>query len=130
VTAPPSVAGGKLAEAVMHSRIRTGLAQLGGYVEQGSYLWVVALLGGCLYGLGYALASPRDLLAITAVVLVGMAVALLVSFASATPTASPLRGLAVALREKAWSAAFQRLLDPSAAGRPRPRAPSRAPAAA
>ncbi len=42
----------------------------------------------------------------------------------------PLTGRAAALREKSWRAAFQRLRDPDAAGRPRPRAPSAAPAAA
>jgi hypothetical protein len=76
------------------------------------------------------MASPRDLLALTAIALVGVAVAVLAYDASATITASPLTGRAVALREKAWAAAFQRQLDPGAAGRPRPRAPSAAPAAA
>ncbi|HYK32234.1 MAG TPA: DUF6412 domain-containing protein [Streptosporangiaceae bacterium] len=37
---------------------------------------------------------------------------------------------ASALREKSWRAAFLRQCDPDAAGRPRPRAPSAAPAAA
>ena len=37
---------------------------------------------------------------------------------------------AAALREKSWRAAFLRQRDPDAAGRPRPRAPSAAPAAA
>jgi hypothetical protein len=87
-------------------------------------------LGGDLYGLGHLIASPRDLLAVTAIALVGMAVALLAHGASAPVTAGPLTGRAVALREKAWSAAYQRQLDPSAAGRARPRAPSAAPAAA
>ena len=45
-------------------------------------------------------------------------------------TARPLTGQGVALREKSWSAAFQRQRDPDAAGRPRPRAPSAVPAAA
>ena len=35
-----------------------------------------------------------------------------------------------ALREKSWRVAFLRLRDPDARGRPRPRAPSAAPAAA
>jgi len=38
--------------------------------------------------------------------------------------------MAAALREKSWSAAFQRQRDPDAAGRARPRAPSAVPAAA
>lgn len=45
-------------------------------------------------------------------------------------TAIPLTGRASALREKSWRAAFLRQRDPNAAGRPRPRAPSAAPAAA
>jgi hypothetical protein len=44
-------------------------------------------------------------------------------------TAAPLRGRALGLQEKSWSAAFLRQCDPDAAGRPRPRAPSAAPAA-
>ena len=44
-------------------------------------------------------------------------------------TAAPLRGRASGLQEKSWSAAFLRQSDPDAAGRPRPRAPSAAPAA-
>ncbi len=44
-------------------------------------------------------------------------------------TAAPLRGRASGLQEKSWSAAFLRQRDPDAAGRPRPRAPSAAPAA-
>jgi Family of unknown function (DUF6412) len=44
--------------------------------------------------------------------------------------AVPLISRAAALREKSWRAAFGRQRDPDAAGRPRPRAPSAAPAAA
>ena len=44
--------------------------------------------------------------------------------------AVPLISQAAALREKSWRAAFARQRDPDAAGRPRPRAPSVAPAAA
>ena len=44
--------------------------------------------------------------------------------------ARPLTSLATALREKSWSAAFQRQLNPDAAGRARPRAPSAVLAAA
>jgi Family of unknown function (DUF6412) len=43
---------------------------------------------------------------------------------------APLLGRASALREKSWRAGFLRQRDPDAAGRPRPRAPSAAPAAA
>jgi hypothetical protein len=44
--------------------------------------------------------------------------------------AVPLISRSAALREKSWLAAFGRQRDPDAAGRPRPRAPSAAPAAA
>jgi hypothetical protein len=44
--------------------------------------------------------------------------------------AVPLARRAAALREKSWRAAYQQQRDPDAAGRPRPRAPSAAPAAA
>jgi hypothetical protein len=52
-----------------------------------------------------------------------------VSAARAVATV-PLLRRASALREKSWHAAFLRQCDPDAAGRPRPRAPSAAPAAA
>jgi Family of unknown function (DUF6412) len=83
---------------------------------------------------GHAATAPSasGLMALAAVALTGMAVAFLAHGAriAAAVTARPLTGRVVALREKAWSAAFQRQLDPDAAGRPRPRAPSAAPAAA
>ena len=47
-----------------------------------------------------------------------------------TATVVPLLSRARALREKSWCAAFLRQRDPDADGRPRPRAPSVAPAAA
>jgi hypothetical protein len=97
------------------------------------YSWAnteLSQLGGYLYGLAHAVTTPRDLLALTALALVGMALALLArGRAGALVTAGPLPGRAMALREKAWRAAFQRQLDPDAAGRPRPRAPGTAPAA-
>jgi hypothetical protein len=96
------------------------------------HTWLAAelsLLGAHLLGLGLA-ASPRDLLAVTAMSLVGVAVALLARGGLGAIAAGPLTGRAVALRDKSWSAAFHRLRDPDAAGRPRPRAPGRAPAAA
>jgi hypothetical protein len=43
---------------------------------------------------------------------------------------SPVRGRAVALRERSRRAAFLRLRDPNAPGRPRPRAPGLRSAAA
>jgi hypothetical protein len=45
-------------------------------------------------------------------------------------TSGPLVSRAAGLREKSSCAAFLRQRDPDAAGRPRPRAPSTAPAAA
>jgi hypothetical protein len=94
--------------------------------------WLIAELmelGGRLTGLGQVAVSPRDLLAVTALALVGLAIALLASGVAAA-VAGPPMGRVVALREKSWSAAFQRQRDPDAAGRPRPRAPGTAPAAA
>ena len=44
--------------------------------------------------------------------------------------AIPVVRRATALRDKSWRVAFLRLRDPGARGRPRPRAPSAAPAAA
>src|SRR5260370_25969461 len=70
-------------------------------------------------------------MALAAIALTGMLVAILAHGAriAAAVTARPLTGRAAALREKSWSAAFQRHRDPNAAGRPRPRAPSAVPAA-
>jgi hypothetical protein len=95
--------------------------------------WLIAELlqfGGRLTGLGHVAVSPRDLLAVTAIALVGLAVALLASGVAAAAAGGPPAGRVVALREKSWSAAFQRQRDPDASGRPRPRAPGTAPAAA
>jgi hypothetical protein len=70
-------------------------------------------------------------MAVAAVALTGMLVAFLAHGAriAAAVTARPLVR-AAAQREKSWSAAFQRQLNPDAAGRVRPRAPSAVPAAA
>ena len=75
--------------------------------------------------------SPSGLMAVAAVALTGMLVAFLAHGAriAAVVTARPLVRAAT-LREKSWSAAFQRQLNPDAAGRARPRAPSAVPAAA
>ena len=80
--------------------------------------------------------SPSGLSALAAAVLAGAmlaaVLALLISVASLSRTtaALPMVRRASALREKSWRAAFLRQRDPDAAGRPRPRAPSAAPAAA
>jgi hypothetical protein len=80
---------------------------------------------------GHAATAPSGLMALAAVALTGMLVAFLAHSAriAATVTARPLVRAAT-LREKSWSAAFQRQLNPDAAGRTRPRAPSAGPAAA
>jgi len=64
-------------------------------------------------------------------VLAAAVLALLTSVAALSRTTAALPMIrASALREKSWRAAFLRQRDPDAAGRPRPRAPSAAPAAA
>jgi Family of unknown function (DUF6412) len=75
--------------------------------------------------------SAGPLLAFAAVALAGAAIVLLTrSGWLPALSAGPLLRRASALRRKSWGAAFQRQLDPDAAGRARPRAPSAAPAAA
>jgi hypothetical protein len=80
-------------------------------------------------------AGPADLTilsaAVLAVVLTGLVAVTIAAGAriARAVTAAPLRGRASGLQEKSWSAAFLRQCDPDAAGRPRPRAPSAAPAA-
>jgi len=95
----------------------SALAQLTGY-------WLPA---------GHVAATPSasGLMAVAAIALTGLLVAFLAHGAriAAAVTARPLVRAAT-LREKSWSAAFQRQLNPDAAGRTRPRAPSGVPAAA
>jgi len=81
---------------------------------------------------GHAVATPSGLMAVAAIALTGVIIAFLAQGAriAAAVTARPLTGRAAALREKSWSAAFQRQLNPDAPGRARPRAPSAVPAAA
>ena len=78
-----------------------------------------------------ATSSTSGLMAVAGIALTGMLVAFLAHGAriAAVVTARPLVR-AAALREKSWSAAFQRQLNPDSAGRTRPRAPSAVPAAA
>jgi hypothetical protein len=105
------------AEAVV---LLTGLA---GLIGQLAGYWLVA---------SHALTTPSGLLALAAIALAGMLIALIARNASVTAALStlPLTRRAAELREKSWLARFQRQLDPDAAGRPRPRAPSAVPAAA
>jgi hypothetical protein len=99
-------------------------------------VWLVSALtqlAGYWLPAGHAAATPSasGLVAVAAIALTGMLVALLAHGAriAAAVNARPLVRAAT-LREKSWSAAFQRQLNPDAAGRARPRAPSAVPAAA
>jgi hypothetical protein len=93
---------------------------------------VIAQFANCWQTASHALATPSGLMALAALALTGMVFAMLAHGAriAAAVTGRPLISRAVALREKSWRAAFQRQLNPDAAGRPRPRAPSAVPAAA
>jgi hypothetical protein len=100
---------------------------------------LLAMLAGLLRDFIFSpqlAASPSGLSALAGAVLAGAmlaaVLALLISVASLSRTTGtvPMIRRASALREKSWRAAFLRQRDPDAAGRPRPRAPSAAPAAA
>lgn len=95
---------------------------------------VFALLAELLRLTGHLVAAPQGLPALAVTVLAGavLAAALTVCLASVlgSPRATVLMNRTAALREKSWRAAFLPQRDPDAAGRPRPRAPSAAPAAA
>jgi Family of unknown function (DUF6412) len=108
----------------------------------GSVLTMLAGLPRAVAALAGVLLSPSGswgsagLTALAATVLAGAmlaaVLALLASVArlSRTAAAIPMIRRAAGMREKSWRAAFLRQRDPDAAGRPRPRAPSAAPAAA
>jgi hypothetical protein len=73
-----------------------------------------------------ALTTTGGLLALASTVAATVIVVLVVSHAHGGRldlVASPIRGRGVALRERARRAAFLRLRDPNASGRPQPRAP-------
>ena len=98
---------------------------------------VLALLADLWQLTTHVLAGPSGLSALAVTVLAGAVLigTLAVCLASgARPgrlsAAVPLARRAAALREKSWRAAYQQQRDPDAAGRPRPRAPSAALAAA
>ena len=80
--------------------------------------------------------GSSGLTALTATALAGAMLAAVlallasVSRLSRTAAAIPMIRRASRMREKSWRTAFLRQRDPDAAGRPRPRAPSAAPAAA
>jgi hypothetical protein len=86
--------------------------------------WMLLLAPGGRPGIAVTAVAVAVLVGAVAV---GLACAAWLGLAAAL---IPLTGRAAALREKSWSAAFLRQRDPDAAGRPRPRAPSAAPAAA
>ncbi len=96
----------------------------------------LAPLAGLWREAGHALLAPDSLpAAVTVLAGAMLAVALAASLAGAARTgqvlvAAPLIRRAAALRAKSWRAAFLPQRDPDAAGRPRPRAPSAAQAAA
>jgi Family of unknown function (DUF6412) len=86
---------------------------------------------------GDLLLAPSGLAAVAVTVLAGALLlsALALCVASGArhgrlAAAIPLGSRAAALRAKSWHTAFLRQRDPDGAGRPRPRAPSAAPAAA
>jgi uncharacterized membrane protein len=95
--------------------------------------WVLALLSG-LSWVTLVLSGPSALAVtmLAGAMLAGVLAACLAGGAGLARLAAavPLVCQAAALREKSWRAAFTRQRDPDAAGRPRPRAPSAAPAAA
>jgi hypothetical protein len=92
----------------------------------------LAAVAACWQLASHALVTPSALMAIGAAAVAGAVIGLLAhtGWLGRTLTAGPLLRRAVALRRKSWGAAFQRQLDPDAAGRARPRAPAAAPAAA
>jgi hypothetical protein len=101
--------------------------------------WValVSWLAGLLQATAHIAPAQPGLsgVAVTALAVTALAGALAACLATAAwlgriAAAVPLTGRATALREKSWRAAFLRQRDPDASGRPRPRAPSAAPAAA
>jgi hypothetical protein len=93
----------------------------------------LALLADLWWVIGHLLISPSGP-AVTMLAGAVLVAALTCLAGGATlgriSTVVPLLRRARALREKSWRAAFLRQRDPDAAGRPRPRAPSAAPAAA
>ena len=94
---------------------------------------VLALLADLWWATGHLLISPSGpAVTILAGAVLVTALACLAGGArlNRISTVVPLLSRARALREKSWRAAFLRQRDPDAAGRPRPRAPSAAPAAA
>ena len=114
-----------------------GIGRPGTAPRMSAQACVLALLSGLCLLTGHSLLVPSGPSALLAAVLAGavLAGALAACLAGGAgqgrlAAAVPLVSRAAALREKSWRAAFARQRDPDAAGRPRPRAPSAAPAAA
>jgi uncharacterized membrane protein YedE/YeeE len=94
---------------------------------------VLALLADLWWATGHLVLSPPGLaVSVLAGAVLIAALGCLASGArmARISAAVPQLSRARALRKKSWGAAFGRQRDPDAAGRPRPRAPSAAPAAA
>jgi hypothetical protein len=97
----------------------------------------LAVLSGLWWVTGHALPAASGPPALAGAVLAGAVLAAVLGALAAggarlarMAAAVPLISRAAALREKSWRAGYARQRDPDAAGRPRPRAPSAAPAAA
>ena len=99
-------------------------------------LSVLAPLADLARDTSHLLLAPANLSAVAVTLLAGAILtgALAACLASGAGlgrlSTAPLIRRAAALREKSWRAAFLPQRDPDAAGRPRPRAPSAAQAAA
>ena len=99
----------------------------GGVLALATLLWHVA---------GLLLTGPGGFTVVSTAVLAAVLISLVVAVVADSAriaravTAAPLTRRSAGLREKSWCAAFLRQRDPDAAGKPRPRAPSAAPAAA
>jgi hypothetical protein len=109
--------------------------QRSGRIEVAALLRVLGIasaeLAACWQLTAHLSAGSTGLLALAAVALAAAAIVLRTRSGWLPGiSAGPLLRRASALRRKSWGAAFQRQLDPDAAGRARPRAPSAAPAAA
>jgi uncharacterized protein DUF6412 len=94
-----------------------------------------ASLAGLPQATAHVIFTPSSGVAVTALALCMLTCALTACVLTAgwlgrIAAASPLTSRVAALREKSWRAVFLPQQDPDAAGRPRPRAPSRVPATA
>ncbi|MDR2987635.1 MAG: DUF6412 domain-containing protein [Nocardiopsaceae bacterium] len=94
--------------------------------------WITlnAVVGDLLHATAHVAFTPSSGVAVTALALGLLACALTACVLTAgwvgrIAAAAPLTSRVAALREKSWRAAFLPQQDPDAAGRPRPRAPSR-----